>query len=64
MTLKVHIEDFSEYIVSASVYIAWESYFHNILCDVYAYTHRVQKINGEGNRECQEKYVCIYILYE
>lgn len=61
MILKMHVDEPSQHIVSASVHIAWKSYFANIvLLDVCVYTCRLQKINGEGNRKCQEKYACVY----
>lgn len=51
--LKMHIDEPSQHIVSASVYVVWKSYFANIvLLDVFVYTRRLQKINGEGGRKC------------
>lgn len=57
----MHIGELSQHIESASVYIVWKSCVADIvLLEVYVYTRRVQKINGEGSRKRQEKYACVY----
>lgn len=53
MVLKIHIDELSQHIVPASVYIAWKSYFaDSVLLDMYVYTYRLQKINEVGDRKC------------